>query len=510
MNKKLKIRLLAGLLLCTWLAACGAELDTPTIAPATTTATAIPASKTTTAQTSGPISTTPAPTITATSTSTVAVSLPTITASPPAVTVNSTVSQPATTTTSTAASSPVISAGPAATAGSGPAAFSADLAFKHVQKLAGEIGIRAAGTEGERQAGDYIEKNFQQAGLKTERPEFDYTSIRDQGSVVTFQEKEVQNTVIKGNAVNLSGSARVNGPMSYAGMGMDGQIPRDSLRGKIALIQRGQLRFSEKVENAAAAGASGVIIYNNIEGSLDSATLDKATALPVLGISLADGERLREELRVNKNLTVDLKVDIARTPIKSSNVVGIRASKEPEAKILIIGGHYDSVPAGPGANDNASGTAVVMELARVLQGQFPQFELRFVAFGAEEIGLVGSTSYADKLSEAERLRVKAMINIDMVSVGQQWLVGGTPDLTRLALAASTAAGAGNTRVLPEDSQGSSDHYPFQLAGLPVLFLNRESDPNYHKPGDTPEKVKPASLEQVGNITLQVVTALAKS
>src|SRR5262249_56768081 len=104
-------------------------------------------------------------------------------------------------------------------------------------------------------------------------------------------------------------------------------------------------------------------------------------------------------------------VDASVAQSTGANVVAVRQGGP---KSIVIGGHFDSVPAGPGANDNGSGTATTLELARVLAQAPTQFTLRFVAFDAEEIGLLGSSHYVAQLSDAERPSIVAVINLDLV------------------------------------------------------------------------------------------------
>ncbi len=480
MQKKYTLSTLLLLVLVLVLTACGGD---PTVESTATKLvhTEMQATNTAVVVTTPPATTTAAPT--------------------PVPTTNSTTTAPSTNpTTSTTNLTPI----------SGPATFSGALALEHVKELATNIGIRAVGTPGHEKGADYLEGYFKQLGLKVERPIASFDQSDDKGSYLSYFGTDGQSVILKGNAVNYSGSAKVSGPLVYVGIGMDGQIPTASLKGKIALIMRGQISFNDKVQNAKKAGAIGVAIYNNVQGELDTATLGKQTDIPVVGLSDINGKKLRQLLdNSQSDFIINLETQIVSDKVSISNVVGVRpSSKNPaNAPVIIIGGHYDSVPAGPGANDNASGTAVTLELARVLQNQYPQFEFRFIGFGGEEIGLVGSGEYVKGLSADERKRVLAMINIDMVTVGSQLYIGGTPDLTKLAFGAASEVGAGNVQGLPSDLNGASDHASFAQAGIPVLFLNRENDPNYHRAGDTTDKVLPDRLEQIGNIVIKVIDKL---
>ena len=158
----------------------------------------------------------------------------------------------------------------------------------------------------------------------------------------------------------------------------------------------------------------------------------------------------------------------------------------------------------------ASGTAVVLELARVLKNKYPNYELRFIGFGGEEIGLIGSTEYVKGLNEAERKRIVAMVNIDMIAVGDTMQLEGSPELTKLAFGAASEVGVGNVQGTPPEFAGASDHAPFISAGIPALFLNRQTDPNYHRAGDTRDKVQARYLELTGQIVIKVIEKLATS
>jgi aminopeptidase YwaD len=173
---------------------------------------------------------------------------------------------------------------------------------------------------------------------------------------------------------------------------------------------------------------------------------------------------------------------------------------------VIFTAHLDSVPAGPGANDNGSGSAVVLELAYELAQRTPAerpLSARFVWFGAEELGLDGSQYYVQHLSDADRQSLRADVNLDMVGVGDAWRFGGSDDLVQLALGAANDLGQ---RALPLRGAlaGASDHASFLDAGIPAVFLYRVEDPNYHTAGDVPALVNPDALSQAGTIALRIL------
>ena len=201
-----------------------------------------------------------------------------------------------------------------------------------------------------------------------------------------------------------SGQGDVTAPLVFTGLGRPQDFPEGGLSGAIALIRRGQITFRDKAENAVRAGASGVVIFNSLPG-LFNGTLGTPHEVPVLAIALADGEALLDLLQ-NGEVSATLRLMPSEKP--SNNVVAV---KGPSANrpIVVLGAHYDSVPISPGDNDNASGTAVLLAIAQELaQGETP-FEIRLIAFGSEELGLLGSRHYVNTLPEEERSRIVTMV-----------------------------------------------------------------------------------------------------
>ena len=170
---------------------------------------------------------------------------------------------------------------------------------------------------------------------------------------------------------------------------------------------------------------------------------------------------------------------------------------------IVLGAHMDSVARSPGANDNASGVAVLLEIARLVRGTSYAGFLRFVAFGSEEYGTdgrhhVGSQEFVERLGEMGRARLAGMVSIDMVADGRPLLVGSSGigprimgrilyrrlDRTQIAVKYHTLCDC-------------SDHGPFEHAGIPASFAYSGNEPDYHSPSDTVRNMAPADLERTG-------------
>ena len=192
--------------------------------------------------------------------------------------------------------------------------------------------------------------------------------------------------------------------------------------GKVALVQRGTCPFVDKWSLAQAAGATGVIIYN--EGNtperqnpifVDNQPDPPATIAAVI-TSYTLGNELLQAYKQGQNPTVDLKVYGDFTDRFLPQVIAETRGGDPN-HVVVVGAHLDSVPAGPGINDDGSGTATLLAQAEELaSGHYKlRNKIRFMWFGAEENGLVGSSYYASNLSQAEVDKIDVMLDYDMLS-----------------------------------------------------------------------------------------------
>jgi aminopeptidase YwaD len=386
------------------------------------------------------------------------------------------------------------------TAAEDPLAFSGTRAFAIVQHLGDDIGSRAAGSAGETEAAEYMRDELESYGYEATIQEFPFETVTqlDTELVVDVRESPVFATVAMGN----SPTGTADGEVIIAGIGRPSDFPENT-DGKIALIERRELTFAEKALNAQAAGAAGVIVYNNEDGPFIG-LLDAAVSIPVVSMPRLDGQTLANLITAsNEPISGRLVVESLTSAGESRNVI----AKPPEGECsIIVGGHYDSVANGPGANDNGSGTAVAIELARALAADGELDDVCFVLFGAEEIGLVGSGYYVASLTADERAGIDAMLNFDMLGVGEGWPLSGSSSV--LEVAADEAEGLGldyHLSGLPTNV--GSDHASFAAAGIPVAFFNCFCDPRYHTSQDAAAFVEPDRLQEAGDLGMATIEAL---
>jgi hypothetical protein len=336
-------------------------------------------------------------------------------------------------------------------------------------------------------------------------------------------------------------------------------------------VQAGQVRF--KVAAARAAGARALLIiaseeklqderlarlsYDNAgEAGIPVIVISRGLAKSILSAELTElqkaadartaaGSPLRQPA---KGVSLGLTVNVNRVESPSFNVVGILPGSDPKLKneAIVIGAHYDHLGLGGegslapregeihhGADDNASGTAGVLELARMFsQGPKPRRTIVFIAFSGEEEGLIGSNYYVNH-PVAPLANTVAMINMDMIGrlKDQKLSIGGVgtaqewKDKIKRTQDSFTApqtipASAGNhsstssaspfALTLNEDGYGPSDHSSFYSKQIPVLFFWTGTHSDYHKPSDTAEKINYQGEARIVSFVANIVRDIDKS
>lgn len=369
-----------------------------------------------------------------------------------------------------------------------------DRVFAVMEHLAVEIGPRTAGTPGEIAARDYLQAELKSYGYDVSIQSFAFDASRFLPATVRYGADAASGLALHGSA---SGTA--SGPLVDGGIGRPEEFPPETA-GAIAIVLRGTLTLREKVENAVAAGARGVIIINNASGSL-IATLQGDVTVPVIGVRNDVGENIRDALQTG---AVQTTVEVTPPRGTAYNVVARPAGVT--QCTTVTGGHFDSVPVTGGAHDNASGTAVTVEVARLAAANRLPGANCFVLFGAEEFGLLGSAHYVAQLPAAELGAMRAMVNIDVV--GAEGAIGliGSSDLIELARVEGDRAGI-ETVTGDVPAGAGSDHASFLSAGVPVIFFNQE-DNQIHTPADTPARLDAAAFEDAARLAYGTLAAIA--
>ncbi len=379
-------------------------------------------------------------------------------------------------------------------------------ALDHIEKLV-NIGPRVAGGNAEKKAAKYISSKMVSYGLDVTTQKFPILYFEDKGSTL----KVVNGHSLNPNTLFYSPSGEITAQIADCGLGYPENFTACGASGKIALIQRGQILFWQKVQNAANASALAAIIYNNIQGNF-TGTLTFVTDIPAVGVNDTEGKYLVELLK-RKTVTANIKVDTLTKNRTSQNVIGTMKGKDPEQGIVYIGGHYDSVSSSPGANDDASGVGAMLETARFLSTYKNKTKatLNFIAFGSEETGLDGSFNYIEKNREEVSTKGIGMINLDMIGVGDNRLIGNIVlNSSNLTNYTRNKASAMHLGWKPFNAEPNSDHTYFEEAGVPAVFIYQSKDPWYHTSNDTIDKINKVKLEKNGELATATIYGWAKN
>ena len=402
--------------------------------------------------------------------------------------------------------------------------------LKKLQEIAdAHDGNRALGSPGYDASVDYVANTLRDKGFDVQTPEFEvHLPFADEPSLTVSGNKVAAKPLEFTKGTPLEG---VSGPLVPARVeDTPGCTPSDydglPVAGAVVLVDRGKCQFGVKQAMAAERGAVALIVANNEDGDDMGGTLGETTdvKIPVISVTKATGAQLRAEPG-----PTTIKMNAGVRNERTRNVIA-QTKTGSTANVVMVGAHLDSVPAGPGINDNGSGVAAVLETALQL-GNSPQVTnaVRFGFWGGEELGLLGSNNYVQSLNVDALKDIALYLNFDMLGSpnpgyftydgdqstppkddGVPRVPEGSAGIERTLVAYLKGAGKP-----PEDTSfdGRSDYDSFTQAGVPVggIFsgaeekktageaerwggqANESFDPNYHKATDTLDHIDRAEL-----------------
>lgn len=425
---------------------------------------------------------------------------------------------------------------------------SVDAMMGHLQKLQdiadANDGNRALGTPGYAASVDYVANTLRDKGFDVTTDEFqvklpyaDEPSLSVGGQGVKAAPLGFTIGTPAGGLSARLVPARVDDSPGCSASDYDGL----DVQGAVVLVDRGTCPFGQKQSVVAERGAVALVVANNEDAPTGGGTLGEDTdvKIPVVAIGKADGAKLRANpgeavLKLNAGVRVERTRNvIAQTKTGSTH------------DVVMAGAHLDSVPEGPGINDNGSGAAAILETALQL-GPSPDVKnaVRFGFWGAEEEGLIGSANYIGSLDVDALKDIALYLNFDMLASpnpGYFTYDGDQSAPPTDAVPRVPEGSAGIERMLgaylngagktPRDTDfnGRSDYDAFTQAGIPAggLFAGAEEkksreeadlwggdadqpfDPNYHKPGDTIDNIDRTAFEIQGRGVAYAVSLYAQ-
>jgi hypothetical protein len=345
----------------------------------------------------------------------------------------------------------------------------------------------------------------------------------------------------------FSSSGTLTAPLIYGGAGVsqpgseDDRYAHLELEGKVVVVEgsdphgsgantmAGDPHFKASV--AAGRGAAAVVVLLQEGQSLPDPVTEQrpAVKVPVIAIS----GRLAQEVRdaAEANGSVALTAAIMPRMVEAMNVVGLIPGADPTVgrEVMVVGAHYDHLGFGGdgslapdaravhnGADDNASGTAALMEVARLIKesGKRPSRSILFLAFTGEEKGLWGSGYYVkEPLLPIEN--TVAMVNMDMVGRLREntltiYGTGTAEEWPTLLEELNMAQKEPFVLASIPDGFGPSDHSSFYGAAIPVLMLFTNTHAEYHRPEDDWQTINQEGMERVASFATDIVAEVAGS
>jgi aminopeptidase YwaD len=370
---------------------------------------------------------------------------------------------------------------------------------KHLYHLAGTIGNRLIGTEGNARARDYIASVISELGCSVGNQRFERRISIPEGGYVRGTDDGRQFECWPCLGTPSFGPERCF--VQDVGVGRRSDWERVDVAGKAALCERGELHDSVKVDLAAAKGAKAVLFFVDLEdclystrASFEVAEIPAAVIRPSLARLLAD--------RVDS--TIELSITAAVSDVKCTNVwcdLGPEQSRR-----IVLCAHYDSRPFTPGANDNAGGAACLLELVRRLSNMPLRNSYRCIFFDGEEAVVSGSRAY---VGEYGIDGVRSVVNIDAVGFGRSKVLLSDRDGPLSAGLAEAARKSAERRGLTlgaaSSRTGLSDHAPFRNAGVAdCLWISDHPNPGRETDLDVPDRIDTNHLESLAEVLVDLL------
>jgi Zn-dependent M28 family amino/carboxypeptidase len=423
--------------------------------------------------------------------------------------------------------------------------FDEERAWEHIVYLAGdERGGRQPGAPGGWAAGDYVAARFAECGLQpagiestyfqtftvpygqiTEPPVF--TIISPGGHSRAY----VYRTDYRALTGGYLGAGEGEGPVVWLNECLHDDYAGLDMTGKIALCRH--THNPEVYRQAIEHQVGGLLLLDRErEGEPFRRGGYRETAwVPQTIPAYLISETVAQDLLTGAGYTLDdLSLRFAATPLSTTvrmavhldeqeavvarNVLALLPGSDPDHsdEIVVIGAHYDHLGREPdgaimsGANDNGSGVATVLEIARLWQAQDfrPARSVLFAAWDGEEQGLLGSRHYVEN-STYPLTRTVAMLNLDMVGAGEALQIDGEGAVAAQLQAGAEVYGISTTLTF----NGHSDHFSFHEARVPAAMLIWWPDAFYHTPDDKVAIIEPEKLKTVGVLSAHTLAALAE-
>lgn len=384
--------------------------------------------------------------------------------------------------------------------------LSAPRIFRHVEKLC-DFGPRYIGSEAVEKTLSYLETELAKYGAEIERCPFEISHFEEVKSEVKILLP--QEITFPCRAHYRSTSTPKDGIIAdkvvYVGSGTEEELHDKNLKGVIVLTQDGRLHLPNLLDNVHKRGAVGCIVVRRNPDDLISTVGLHRYGSPIAAVSIhyQDGQLLKDFVSKG-SVKIFMNVQTRLEPKNAHNLLGVLMGQEKPDEVWVIVAHYESVPTTLGANDNAVGVALALEMLHAFS-TLPLTRTLWVIFSTgEEGGMMGMFDFVEQRKK-ELGKIQGLINLDVIGRGTTlWaikageLIPGVElttskrlNQTLLRAAQDLGYQLDNTNTIPAAGFGLADAHPFAEAGVPVAWLRKGGDGANaygHTSADTPDTI----------------------
>lgn len=365
------------------------------------------------------------------------------------------------------------------------------------------MGIRFSGSRGEKEAADWIEARYREMGLKNvEQQEFSCLTYSYGKCEVAVQAHDRWQTLPSEPAAHSPGTP---GGSIEAELVVVEKIPetvetaRGILAGKVGLIYVSELFQLDRLKRIMAAQPAGLLAIDdrfpnewNVGVGFPRYWIDFLSC-PIINISYRDAwETVKQG-----SSRVRLELDSSVQPAVSQNVIGELTGTDLSSEVIVVSAHHDSVLNNPGADDNSTGVAAVLELARFFGERPHRRTIRFISYGTEEQLSEGARYYAENAPDLNRIQF--VLNVDSIGaiMGQTLIFyAGSTEVEETIHSVNESTGFPGH--IQRELSPFSDHFPLNVRGIPAVWYYRKTFAGarhyHHSVLETPEVLSPSVLE----------------
>lgn len=392
---------------------------------------------------------------------------------------------------------------------------------KHIRTLAEGFGVRLAGSVAERKASKYVAEQLESSGAKVHVEEFKMRerAVKDQLLEIYIDgEWRAFNCSLLSNALGTNGKT-VEAPLVFFAMEADyNRQDLSYLTGKAVVHLGSHIENPDHYRRLVEAKPAFVMFVDLRDpGSVVRADgmfpayVDTYGALPIASVAFMHAWHWRER----RASAARLCVRGGMRDSTSCNVIAELAGTDPKAGTLFVGAHHDTQADCVGADDNAAGVAILIELTRVLADVPCKRTIRLISFGTEEQLSVGSAEYVRQHREELGKYGRFMLNFDGCGSLMGWtelLCCGSHELGEYL--AGCFHSKNEYPHVKDEVTPFSDHFPFAASGMPTVYVRRKNCPSgrffHHRPDDDMSRVDISWLAKLANISCECLTSLAQA